>query len=364
MLITEDAGDQWVMNSSPCNLASGSRRTLVGLTRINPIYITATSDPVLHEKNMICLMHEMTHTLGFSNQLFHYFIDASGDVLDSTYDGSSNEIINVSPLTGMLRNYFGCSSLKGAYMENYGSGATAGSHFERKQYAYEVMTSGLMDQMMYSQLTLGMLESSGWYTPDYSFADPYFWGQGQGCSFLEESCSASAFPEEWCTGSRRSCSGPGRAGGLCSTDSKSDGCRWIHASENYDCDSPSAEPYARLPGIQTFGRGLGAKCFEGTLNSRSAGSETTFCFKYSCSGSGSSTVLNIEVGTKTVECTAKGSQTVTGYAGVVNCPDPVSWCSTVGAKTCPRGCMGRGTCVSGTCACYNGFTGEDCALNA
>jgi len=160
------------------------------------------------------------------------------------------------------------------------------------------------------------------------------------------------------------CSGPGRAGGLCSSDAKSDGCKWVHDSEDYDCDSTSAEPYARLPGIQTFGRGLGAKCFEGTLNNRNAGSKTTFCFKYSCSGSGSDVVLNIEVGSTTVECTSAGSKTVSGYAGVVTCPDPVQWCGTIGAKACPRGCMGRGTCVGGTCACYNGFTGEDCALNA
>lgn len=369
MVEIQNAGDQWVMNSSPCNLAAGSNRPLVGLTRINPTYIQATSDPLLHEKNMICLMHEMTHTLGFSSSLFKRFIDSYGNTLNNivergSLDGLSNQIINVEPLTTKLRNFFGCSNLRGAYMENTGSDATAGSHFERRQYAFEAMTSGLIVQMQYSQFTLAMLESSGWYVADYSYADPFFFGQGQGCNFLTGSCSPSAFPEEFCSGSGRSCDNVGRGGGVCSTDSKSDNCKWIHPESSYDCESPEASSFARLPDLQAFGRGSGAKCFEGTLNSRGAGSQTTFCFKHSCIGSGSNTVLNIEVGGKTVQCNARGSKTVAGYAGTIECPDPVQWCSTIGQKVCPRGCMGRGDCIGGVCSCYNGFRGEDCALNA
>jgi hypothetical protein len=75
-------------------------------------------------------------------------------------------------------------------------------------------------------------------------------------------------------------------------------------------------------------------------------------------------VLNVNVGGATVECNSKGSKTVSGYAGVVNCPDPLTFCGTVGAKNCPRGCMGRGSCVNGKCSCYSGFKGTDCALNA
>jgi len=76
------------------------------------------------------------------------------------------------------------------------------------------------------------------------------------------------------------------------------------------------------------------------------------------------TKLNLILGSKSVACTKKGQVSVSGYKGSINCPDPIEYCSTVGQKVCPRGCMGRGTCVSGLCQCNKGFKGKDCALRA
>jgi len=248
-------------------------------------------------------------------------------------------------------------------MENTGSSGTAGSHFERRQFAFEGMTSGLIVQMQFSEFTLALLESTGWYVPDYSYADPFHWGQGQGCSFLTGSCSSSSF-SEFCSSSSRACVATGRGGGSCSTDSRSDECKWIHPSDAYDCDNEDAKSYARLPALQNFGRSSQAKCFTGTLNTKSAGSQTSFCFKYSCSGSGSGTQLTLNMNGKSVVCSKKGNVSVSGYAGTITCPDPVEYCKTVGKKVCPRGCMGRGSCVNGVCACNNGYKGKDCALRA
>jgi len=248
-------------------------------------------------------------------------------------------------------------------MENSGSSGTDGSHFERRQFGFEAMTSGLTLEMQFSQFTLAILESTGWYVVDYSYADPFFFGQGQGCSFLTGACSSSKY-SEFCSTSSRGCTNPGRGGGSCSSDTRSDGCKWFHGSESYDCEYSGAESYARLPSLQTFGRGKGSKCFTGTLNTKKAGSQTTFCFKPTCSGSGSGTALTLNVGGKSVKCSKKGTVSVSGYAGVINCPDPLTFCNTVGQKICPRGCMGRGTCNEGVCECNKGYTGTDCALKA
>jgi len=245
-------------------------------------------------------------------------------------------------------------------MENTGQSGTVGSHFERRQFAYEAMTSGLIIQMQLSEFTLALLESTGWYVPDYSYADAYYWGQGEGCSFLTGKCSGTSF-EEFCSSSSRQCAMTGRGGGSCATDALSDSCKWVHPVQNYDCDNVDADSYARLPSLQSFGRTAESKCFTGTLNTKSAGSQTSFCFKYSCSGSGSSAKLTLTVGGKSVVCSKKGNVSVSGYAGVINCPDPVEYCATLGIKTCPRGCMGRGTCESGVCVCNKGYSGKDCA---
>jgi len=365
-----DTSSNWVADSSTCSLASGSKRPLMGKTTLNRNLLKAqTTNILLHEKNMVCVMHEMTHLLGFSSSLYKYFLNSngntlSGHILSATLDGATSKVLNVEPLTSTLRSHFGCSSLKGAYMENSGSSATAGSHFERRQFAFEYMTSGLVYEMKVTKFTLALLEGTGWYEPNYGYAEPYSWGEGQGCNFLTKSCSASSF-NEFCSGSSRGCSVTGQAGGSCQSDVRSDNCKFIHPNVNYHCENPDAENSARLPGLQTFGRGAGSKCFTGTLtSSSSSGSQTSFCFKYSCSGSGSSTTLAIHVGSKTVTCTGEGSKTVSGYAGSVHCPDPLAFCSSVGAATCPRNCMGRGTCVDGACKCNSGFKGTDCALNA
>jgi len=369
LLVETDNSSDYVASTSTCAKASGTKRPIVGKTVISSKYVSPTSDALLHEKNMICIMHEVVHALGFSKGLYSSWLTSSGKTLtghitSASLGGVSTSVINAEPLTSRLRKHFGCSSLKGAYMENSGSSGTAGSHFERRQFAYEAMTSGLIDQMQVSEFTLALLESTGWYVPDYAgYADPFVWGKGQGCSFLTGSCSSSSY-DEFCSGSARKCVMTGRGGGSCSTDSRSDNCKWIHPSKSYDCDNEDADSYARLPGIQAFGRSAGSKCFEGTLNTKSAGSATTFCFKYSCSGSGSSAKLTLNLGGKSVVCSKKGNVSVSGYGGTVSCPDPVEYCSTIGAKVCPRGCMGRGSCNSGVCACNKGYKGKDCALKA
>jgi len=368
-MIETDSSSSYVASTTTCSKASGTGRPIVGKIIMSTQYIKSTSDVLLHEKQMICIMHEVVHALGFSKGLYKSWLSSSGRTLTghittATLDGISTSVINAEPLTSRLRKHYGCSTLKGAYMENTGSSGTAGSHFERRQFAFEGMTSGLIVQMQFSEFTLALLESTGWYVPDYAgYADPFYWGKGQGCGFLTGSCSSNSY-SEFCSGSARGCAVTGRGGGSCSTDSRSDNCKWVHPNNNYDCDNDNADSYARLPNIQSFGRNAQSKCFTGTLSTSSGASQTSYCFKYSCSGSGSSTKLTLNLGSKTVACAKKGAVSVSGYKGSINCPDPVEYCSTIGKKVCPRGCMGRGTCLNGVCNCNNGFKGKDCAMKA
>jgi len=360
-----------VASASYCSRASGTGRPIIAKVQFNTRQVKpANGDVLLQERHIYLLIHEMMHSFGVSSSLFSYFIDdngrrRSGVLKYVTLNGARRAVINVPSLTTRARNYFGCSSLPGLYLEDDGGSGTVASHLEKKFFLYEVMTSGTYYGRRVSEFSLGILEASGWYAPDYDFAEPFFYGQGQGCGFFNTKCSSSrASFDEFCTGSSRKCSHVGRSGGRCASDSLTDGCRYILPSVSYDCDNSNGDNYARLPSLQVFGRGAGSKCFEGTLNSRSSTSATTFCFKYTCSGSGSNTELQVHVGSKTVTCKNEGSVSVSGYYGNIKCPDPLTFCNTVGKQYCPRNCLNRGSCVNGKCQCNSGYRGVDCAMTS
>jgi len=360
-----------IANTKYCYLASGTKRPLVARTRINRNQMPMPKGNVLlHEKNMYVMMHEVMHALGFSTSQFKNYIDSngnrrSGHVKSVKIGGITRTVVDVPPLTERLRKHYGCSTLQGAVLENGGGSGTASSHFERKFFVYEHMASGSIHGRRITELSLAMLEGSGWYLPNYSYAEPFAYGKGQGCGFITGTCSSSSSKfDEFCTGSSRGCAPTGRGGGNCRSDSIMDGCRFYYPDQDYDCDNADAEDYARLPSLQSFGRGSGSKCFMGTLNTRSSSSRTNFCFKYTCSGSGSNTEVHIQVGKNKVVCTAEGTKSVSGYYGAVECPDPETFCEGVGKKYCPRNCMGRGSCVNNVCQCRSGYKGVDCALRA
>jgi len=363
-------GQGWIADSYVCFMASGSNRPLISTTKFNRAQLPEPyGDVLVHEKNTYLLIHEMTHTFGFTASMFPYFIDEYGNqrrghIKSGMINGQSATVIDVPPLTNNLRSFFGCSSLAGAYLESSGSSGTAGSHFNRRQFLFEYMTSGLLFQQRVSQFSLAMLEGSGWYAPNYNYAEPYSFGQGEGCGFLFDSCSNSNFNyDEFCKGSQRGCTFQGRGGGACTSDTRSGGCRYQTASQNFDCENPNAGQFAVLPQLQTFGRSAGSKCFDGNLVSKgNTPSASSYCFKYTCQGSGVNTVVQVSVGNSQVRCTEAGAVAIDGYSGSIECPDPVTFCNTVGLKYCPRNCMGRGNCVNNQCQCYKGFTGIDCGI--
>jgi hypothetical protein len=372
VLVSQQADtDNWVASASPCYLAGSTRRPLIAKMLFNVYYTKAANGDVLtHEKNMYLTMHEMLHALGFAAAHFPNFLDENGrtqtgQVKKVSLNGVVRTVLDVEPLTTKLRNHFGCSTLPGAFMEDDGGAGTEGSHFERRFFLYEVMTSGVIHGRRVSEFSLAVLDGSGWYDPDYSYAEPFFFGKGEGCNFLYKTCTSSTFNfDEFCDNSgTRGCTPVGRGGGICTSDSRSDNCMYYLPAIELDCENENGEDNARFPELQNFGRTAGSKCFEGDLTRLTSSTSTTFCFNYVCSGTGLSTKLYVKVGSTTVLCSKEADRPkVAGYNGSIYCPDPATFCTTVGKKYCPRNCMGRGTCISGVCSCKTGYKGVDCAL--
>lgn len=48
-------------------------------------------------------------------------------------------MLTLGPLTEKLQDYFKCSTLKGAYLEQQGDSGNIGSHFERRIFMNDVI---------------------------------------------------------------------------------------------------------------------------------------------------------------------------------------------------------------------------------
>jgi len=318
------------------------------------------------------MLHEALHGLGFSQNFFNSYRDEngnlrSGHVKKVTLSGTTRTVLDLPPLTARLRKFYGCSSLQGAFMENNGGSGTVTSHWERRFFPFDLLSSGAIHGRKLTEFTLAFMEGTGWYDPDYSLAEPFFYGQGAGCGFIESTCASLAADvgdyQEHCLGTGRGCTNIGRGGGFCKTDTCTDGCRFVTPQVEYDCENPAGVYYTAFAAKQSYGREAGSKCFSGNLTtSTKAVAKTTYCFKYNCVESGANTKLEVSFGTTTLTCDKKGPLTVSGYKGAIDCPDPLEFCSTIGKKYCPRGCSGRGKCKDNKCVCNPGFKGIDCAF--
>ena len=45
-----------------------------------------------------------------------------------------------------------------------------------------------MPIFIFFRLTFALLEDTGWYQPNYEYADEISWGRGMGCEFAQKSC--------------------------------------------------------------------------------------------------------------------------------------------------------------------------------
>jgi len=196
-------------------------------------------DPKYLRRNIMTLIHEMGHALGFNALSMAHFRrpdgtpytprDDDGDIPDSTIECTgpeaehqtatlplpSEEILRFRNVRGgvrvaeivtpsvlqVVRNQFDCQLLTGAELESSegsplsltveGAGCI-GDHWERRLFSSDVMNP-IVDDIEYSSrlstLTLAYFADSGWYQVDLSNADVASgWGRGAGCNFVNDTC--------------------------------------------------------------------------------------------------------------------------------------------------------------------------------
>jgi len=147
-------------------------------------------------------LHELTHVMIMSRFLWENFYDREHQEMipmDEVYENSTHSIISPK-VTEIAQDHYNCSELDGVYLENYGQS----SHWEAKYMQYEYMNALISSAKLYvSKFTLGLMEDSGWYDIDYNYAEPFTWGQNEGCQWFVDHCidnktGLSNFPQYFC----------------------------------------------------------------------------------------------------------------------------------------------------------------------
>lgn len=392
----------WIARALPCGLDQRTNRPIIGAVIFNAAKVGVDRRDVTLEGDLTITVHEMVHALGFTKQSYEKYINPdtlqplTGHIFNKTVNGIKTMVLDLPPLTQRLRAHFNCPTLEGAYLENQGGNASFGSHLERRVFYNEIMTGSEIKDAKFSEFTLALLEGTGYYQVNYSYAEPMTYGKNEGCEFLDTKCVNSntkkpAFKEFCSPLTSRGTSWTKRFMGVCGTNQPSkssdlvpdfdywgdkttvldpfaDNCPQFQYVQGFDCEDTSRT--AVLGYLEASGSG--AKAFIGTLKQGSSPLAEPFgyCFKPKCIKKANGKYeLRVMFSTDFyLTCSAAGtirsdeSRSIYDLVGTLECPDPNEFCEQMALeKSCKNSCFGNGVCDENKiCQCREGWYFDNC----
>jgi len=91
-------------------------------------------------------------------------------------------------LVQAAKTYYNCDTIKGVELEHFGGPGSAFSHWSKRALNTEYMIADSYGENYVSNITLSLMEDTGWYRVNYDNAQSILWGRDKGCEFLENKC--------------------------------------------------------------------------------------------------------------------------------------------------------------------------------
>ncbi len=298
---------------------------------------------------IMLLLHEITHVLGFSDGLFQYFQTTQTLTKTKTINGIQRTLFTGSNVIKYAKRHFACDDIEGIELENQGGDGSAGSHWEARIMLGDYMISTDYQEIVISEISLALLEDSGWYGVNYYTGGLFRYGKGLGCNFLNTNCVSNGytnFGREFCVnGYEERCSAGNIDRGNCyivnysslpsyyqyfsSTTkggfSPADYCpvSMSYSSSYYyfysRCDS-NGYNYYNLSSSYGETYGPNSLCILSSLAPSGYTTETVArCHKITCNYN--KLTYNVDIGDVEVECPYEYEEiSVDGYTGSLICP--------------------------------------------
>ena len=170
------------MLSKPCAGTLYINSNIISLTKKN-------TD--LYYKNIF--LHEITHVLIFNPIFLAY--------LNMLKIDDENIYVKSPKVLEKARNHFNCQTLEGLPLEDQGGDGTAGFHWEGRYMLGDYMIGADYPDSVISDITLAVLQDSGFYEVDYNYGGLFKFGKNKGCEFFNKKCIENgvvSFEEEFC----------------------------------------------------------------------------------------------------------------------------------------------------------------------
>ena len=180
---TEMKNGEYDISSEPLYIDSSTGQPIVGSAVFNRNIDFSKNNT----KNYLefLFFHIFTHILGFDGFIMNKYFHNIYTTID--LEGVRRSYINSTKVVNVAKKYFNCSTIKGVEIEG-SIDSKKEIHWKGRILLGEYMAPIYTEEHAISELTLSLLEDTGYYQINYYTGGLMRYGKDKGCKFLEEKC--------------------------------------------------------------------------------------------------------------------------------------------------------------------------------